>query len=42
VAVALFLLLRVFQRERHDLERIIIDEHTTPKIAADPIEVLAK
>jgi MATE family multidrug resistance protein len=42
VAVALFLLLRVLERERRDLERIIIDEHATPKIAPDAIELLAK
>jgi len=42
VAVALFLLLRVFERESRDLERIIIDEHVKPKIAPDAIEVLAK
>jgi multidrug resistance protein, MATE family len=42
VMVALFLLLRVLERERRDLARIIIDEQAKPRIAPDPIEVLAK
>ena len=42
IMVALFLLLRVLERERRDLERIIIDEHTKPKILPDAVEVLAK
>jgi MATE family multidrug resistance protein len=42
VAVAAFLLLRVFARERRDLERIIIDEHAKPKIHPDAAQVLAK
>ena len=37
VIVAVFLILRVRQREKHDLTRIIIDEHAKAALRTDPI-----
>jgi Na+-driven multidrug efflux pump len=36
VIVAVFLILRVRQREKRDLTRIIIDEHAKASLPADP------
>ena len=37
VVVALFLIVRVRQREQHGLERIIIDEHAKAVMRAEPV-----